>query len=358
VSPLADAPGKGRPDSARVTQATVTLAHGAGGRAMRRLIEDVFVGSFCDGPPPALEDQARLPLAAFTEVGGTLAFTTDSFVIDPLFFPGGDIGRLAVCGTVNDLAVGGARPVALSCAVILEEGLPIDDLRRIAASMRSAADEAGVAIVTGDTKVVQRGAADKIFINTGGIGIIPDGRNLAAAHIRPGDVLIVNSTIGEHGAAVMAARGDLGLQTSLVSDCRALNHLAEALLEAVPEVRALRDATRGGVAAVLNEFALAAGVCCLVEEAAIPLQPAVRGIAEILGLDPLYLANEGLMVAAVPPGRADAALGALRHHAGGERAAVIGEVRAAPVGMVVMRSLFGGERLVDLLDGEQLPRIC
>lgn len=338
-----------------VRQDSVTLAHGAGGRAMRGLVEDVFLAAFCGRPSGALEDQARLSLDG---LAGRLAFTTDSFVVDPIFFPGGDIGKLAVCGTVNDLAVGGARPVALSCAVILEEGFPVEALRRIAASMRAAADEAGVPIVTGDTKVVHRGGADKIFVTTAGIGVIPEGRELGAARIAAGDVILVNATIGEHGAAVMAARDDLGLSTALVSDCRPLTHLAEALLAAAPGTRALRDATRGGVAAVLNEFAEAAGLCCLIEEERLPLKPEVRGISEILGLDPLYLANEGLFVAVVAPDQAEAALAALRALPGGERAAIIGTVRAAPAGALVMTSLFGGERLVDMLDGDQLPRIC
>jgi hydrogenase expression/formation protein HypE len=336
----------------------VTLAHGAGGRAMRDLIDDVFLGAFSGASVTTLEDQARIALDGLCEEGARLAFTTDSFVVDPIFFPGGDIGKLAVCGTVNDLAVGGARPIALSCSVILEEGLAIGDLRRIVGSMRLAAEDAGVEIVTGDTKVVHRGAADKIFINTAGIGIIPRGRDLAAVHIRPGDAILINSSIGEHGAAVMAARDDLGLSTALVSDCRALNHLTHALLDAVPGVRAMRDATRGGIAAVLNEFAQAAGVCCLIEEELLPLKPEVRGFSEILGLDPLYLANEGLFVAVLDPQDIERAISTLRSRPGGEAATIIGQVRADPAGALVMTSLFGGERLVDLLEGDQLPRIC
>ncbi|MSU91255.1 hydrogenase expression/formation protein HypE [Rhodobacteraceae bacterium 2CG4] len=334
----------------------VTLAHGAGGRAMRDLIDGIFLAAFGNAGIAALEDQARLPLADFG--GGGLAFTTDSFVIDPVFFPGGDIGRLAVCGTVNDLVVGGARPVALSCSVILEEGLPLADLRRIAASMAAAAAEAGCRIVTGDTKVVPRGAADRIFVNTAGIGSIPQGRELAATRIRPGDALIVNSTLGLHGAAVMAARGDLGLATALESDCRPLGALVEALLDAAPGTHAIRDATRGGVATVLNEFADAAGVCCRIDEDRLPLTEAVRGLSEILGLDPLYLANEGLFVAAVPEPEAEAALAVLRPLPGGAAACRIGTVTGAPAGRVVMTSFFGGERLVDMLEGDQLPRIC
>jgi len=355
---VGDGPNLFRPRSRKVRHSTVTLAHGAGGRSMRDLIDDVFVSGFSACSVNDMEDQARISLAEFSGAGGQLAFTTDSFVVDPIFFPGCDIGKLAVCGTVNDLAVGGARPLVLSCAVILEEGFPIDDLRRISASMSLAARQAGVEIVTGDTKVVHRGAVDKIFINTAGIGTIPAGRDLGAKYIRPGDAILINSTMGEHGAAVMAARDDLGLSTDLISDCRALNQLTEVLLAAVPGVKAMRDATRGGVAAVLNEFAQTAGVCCLIEEDRLPLKPEVRGVSEILGLDPLYLANEGLFVAIVDAGQTEQALNALRSKPGGEFAAIIGEVRDQPAGAMVMTSLFGGERLVDMLDGEQLPRIC
>ena len=346
-----------RPRVGKVRQKHVNLAHGAGGRAMRDLIDDVFLGAEAGETALALEDQARLGLEAFAG-GGKLAFTTDSFVVDPIFFPGGDIGKLAVCGTINDLAVGGAAPLALSCAVIIEEGLALDDLRRIGASLRATAADAGVSIVTGDTKVVPRGMADKIFITTAGIGVIPRTRDLGARHIRAGDAIIVNSTMGEHGATIMAAREDFGLATPLESDCRSLHRLTSKLLERVPTVRAMRDATRGGVASVLNEFAQAAGLCCHIQEDRLPLKPEVRGIAEILGLDPLYLANEGLFVAVVAAADVGAAIDALRSETGGEAAAIIGEVRPAPAGALVMTSLFGGERLVDMLDGEQLPRIC
>jgi hydrogenase expression/formation protein HypE len=346
-----------RPRTGKIRHKTVTLAHGAGGRAMRDLIDDVFLAAGSGQGVLGLEDQARLPLQSFAN-GAKLAFTTDSFVVDPIFFPGGDIGKLAICGTINDLAVGGAEPLALSCAVIIEEGLPVDDLRRIGESLRAAAADAGVSIVTGDTKVVPRGAADKIFITTAGVGVIRPGRDLGAGNIRPGDAILVNSTMGEHGATIMAAREDFGLATPLESDCRPLHRLTAALLDKVPTVRAMRDATRGGVASVLNEFAQAAGLCCNIREDLLPLKPEVRGVAEILGLDPLYLANEGLFVAVVPQADADAAVDALRGELGGEAAKVIGEVRVAPAGALVMTTLFGGERLVDMLDGEQLPRIC
>ncbi|NNG02734.1 MAG: hydrogenase expression/formation protein HypE [Inquilinus sp.] len=355
---MADQGGVFRPRSGKVRQANVTLAHGAGGRAMRDLIEDVFLAAFSGSSIHTLEDQARLSMTEWADPDCTLAFTTDSFVVDPIFFPGGDIGKLAICGTVNDLAVGGARPVALSCSVILEEGMPVDDLRRISASMRVAAEDAGVQIVTGDTKVVPRGAVDKIFINTAGIGVIPEGRDLGARHIRPGDVILVSNTIGDHGAAIMAARDDLGLSADLVSDCRALNLLTQPLLNSVSGVRALRDATRGGVAAVLNEFAQSAGLCCVIREDRLPLKPAVRGISEILGLDPLYLANEGLFVAVVESHQAESAVTILRGLPGGEASAILGHVRDEPAGALIMKSLLGGERLVDMLDGDQLPRIC
>lgn len=337
----------------------IQLAHGSGGKAMRSLIDRLFLAAFSPGESVvAAEDQARLNLAGWAGPEDRLAFTTDGFVVDPLFFPGGDLGKLAVCGTVNDLAVGGAKPAYLSCAMILEEGLPIADLERLVQSMVEAAAEAGVKIVTGDTKVVHRGAADKAFITTAGVGLIPKGRDLGASHIRPGDRILVNSSVGEHGAAVMAARGDLGLTTDLVSDCRPLARQVDALLAAAPGTRAIRDATRGGVATVLNEFAQAAGLCCRIEEDALPLKDTVRGVAEILGLDPLYLANEGLFVAVVPAAEAEAALAALRPLPGGEGAALIGEILPSPAGALIQTSLFGGERLVDMLPGDQLPRIC
>ena len=272
----------------------------------------------------------------------------------PSSFPAADLGRLAVIGTVNDLAVGGAKPVALSCAVILEEGFPISDLEKITESMKHAANEAGVAIVTGDTKVVQRGAADKIFINTAGIGVIPERLLLSATNIREGDAILVNSSMGEHGAAIMAARGDLRLETELRTDCRPVFPLVQALLAAAPNTRAIRDATRGGVATVLNEFAEASNLGCYINEASLPLKDEVRGLSEILGLDPLYLANEGLFVAVAPAEEAEAALAALRREAGGAHADIIGDVRLEPKRRLVMTSLFGGDRLVDMLSGDQL----
>lgn len=334
------------------------MAHGSGGRAMRDLIDDVFLSAFGSGPIVEQDDQARLQLAELLRAGDRLAFTTDSFVIDPIFFPGGDLGTVAINGTINDLAVGGATPVALSAAMIVEAGLPVDDLRRIAASMAETARFAGVPIVTGDTKVVDRGAADKLFITTTGIGVILAGRELGPQRIQAGDAILVNDTIGNHSAAVMAARGDLKLATTLRSDCRSLHRLVEALLDVAPNTRAIRDATRGGVATVLVEFAQSSGLGLRIEEERLPVSEPVRGMAEILGLDPLYLANEGVFVAVVPAEEADAVPSRLASLAGGAAAAIIGEVTSDHSGEVVMTSLFGGERLIDMLDGDQLPRIC
>lgn len=335
----------------------VTLAHGAGGRAMRELITELIAPTFDNPLLAPLEDQAQIA-AAQLPVGASLAFTTDSYVVSPIFFPGGDIGKLAVCGTVNDLAVGGAWPRWLSCGLILEEGLPIEVLCRVLANMAAAAREAGVEIVTGDTKVVGRGAADGIFINTAGIGTIPLGRRTGAAGVRPGDKLVVNGTLGDHGIAVMAARNDLALHIPVHSDCAPLNGLVEAMFAAAPGLRWLRDCTRGGLATVANEFADEGGFSLHLEEAALPVADAVRGACEILGLDPLYLANEGKLAALVAVEHCDALLAAMRAHPLGREAVVVGEVRAERAGLVVLRSRFGGERVVDLIDGEQLPRIC
>lgn len=328
----------------------VTLAHGGGGSAMRDLVSEVFLSAFGEGGE---EDQARLEMPP-----GRLAFTTDGHTVSPLVFPGGDIGDLAVNGTVNDLAVGGAVPLALSCAVIIEEGLEVALLRRIAASMRKAADRAGVRIVTGDTKVVGRGAADGLFVTTSGVGVIPAGRDLAARHARPGDAVLVNGHLGDHGAAILTARGDMALESAVESDTAPLSALMEALLAAAPGTRCARDATRGGIASALNEIAQAAGCGIEIDETALPLRAEVRGMCEILGLDPLYLANEGRLVAMVPPGQAGAALAAMRSVPEGREARIVGTCLADPSAMVSMRTAFGGARIVDMLVGEQLPRIC
>ncbi len=333
----------------------VTLAHGGGGRAMRDLIEEIFTGVF---QPPGNEDQARLTSAALQEPGAQLAFTTDGYVVTPVEFPGGDIGKIAVCGTVNDLAVGGARPLWLSASFIIEEGCEFDLLRRIVASMAREAEAAGVAIVTGDTKVVEKGSCDTVFVTTSGVGVIPPGRDIGAAKIRPGDVAIVNGVLGDHGAAILAARGDLALSTPVQSDCAALGHLMEAVLAAAPDVRAARDATRGGIASALNEMAAEAGVTVELRDEDVPVRAEVRGMCEILGLDPLYLANEGRLVLFVPEAQAEAALAAMRRLPEGEGATVIGRAVEAGRIPVLTRTAFGGTRIVDMLVGEQLPRIC
>ena len=347
-----------RRELGRVNVAKVTLAHGGGGKAMKDLIEDVFVSVFDNGLLAPLEDQARLDLAALAQHGDRLAFTTDSFVVDPIFFPGGDIGKLAVCGTVNDLAVGGARPLYLSCAAIIEEGVELEVLRRISKSMAETARAAGVQIVTGDTKVVQKGACDKVFITTTGVGVIRSDIHLGADRARPGDVVLVNGVLGDHGAAILGARGDMQLDSPIESDCAPLNGLIDALLAAAPNVRAIRDATRGGIATVLNEFAEASQLAIEIDETKTPLRGEVKGFCEILGLDPLYLANEGKIVAIVPPDEAAAALAAMHAHAHGTGAAIIGVVRSGQPGRVTMKTVFGGVRIVDMLVGEQLPRIC
>ncbi|HEX4386399.1 MAG TPA: hydrogenase expression/formation protein HypE [Myxococcales bacterium] len=337
---------------------TVTLAHGGGGKAMKDLIHDVFVEAFDNPLLRPLEDQARFGMRELALLGDRLAFTTDSYVVDPLFFPGGDIGKLAVFGTVNDLAVGGAVPLYLSCAAILEEGLSVDLLRRVAQSMGAAARLAGVSIVTGDTKVVPRGACDKLFLCTSGVGVIRAGRELGASRARPGDKVLVNGLLGDHGAAILGARGDMQLESPIESDCAPLHGLIEAVLAAAPGTRALRDATRGGIATVLNEMAAASQVAISIDEAATPLRAEVKGFCEILGLDPLYLANEGKLVAIVPAAEAQAALAAMRAHQYGRDAAIIGEVFEGEKGRVTMQTVFGGTRIVDMLVGEQLPRIC
>lgn len=341
--------------ASRLRGERVTLAHGGGGKAMRDLITEVFTDVF---NPDDNEDQARLTADALQVPGAQLAMTTDSFVVSPVEFPGGDIGKLAVCGTVNDLAVGGAKPLFLSAAFIIEEGCEIALLRRIVATMQAEADKAGIRIITGDTKVVERGAADKVFITTTGVGVIPPGRVMGADQIRPGDVAIVNGVLGDHGAAILAARGDMALSSTITSDCQSLNGLIETVLAAAPDLRAARDATRGGLASCLNEMAEAVGVSIEIDETCVPLRAQVKGICEILGLDPLYLANEGTLVLFVPEDQAAAALEAMRSTPEGREAVVIGKAKAGHPGRVTMRTLFGGARLVDMLVGEQLPRIC
>jgi hydrogenase expression/formation protein HypE len=352
--PLPIAPRRG----GRLRDARINLSHGSGGKAMHALIEDVFLTAFDNPLLAALEDQAQIPLADLARHGDRLAFTTDSYVVDPLFFPGGDIGTLAVAGTVNDLAMCGARPLYLSCSVVLEEGLEVEILRRVVASMQRVAVQAGVAIVTGDTKVVERGAADKLFVNTAGIGVVPHGVAISASQARPGDVVIVNGVLGDHGTAILIARNQLALTAEIASDCQPLDGLVAAMLAVCPTIHCLRDATRGGIATVLNEFAQNSNVGIRIRENALPLREEVKGACEILGLDPLYLANEGKLVAVVAPTDAARVLAAMRAHPSGTGAVAIGEVTERPAGMVVLHTGFGGERIVDMLVGEQLPRIC
>jgi hydrogenase expression/formation protein HypE len=337
----------------------IVLGHGSGGLLTAELIQRLFLPVLGNDVLAALEDQATVRLPACDGAPSPrIAITTDSFVVRPPFFPGGDIGRLAVHGTVNDLAVGGARPLFLSAAFILEEGLALDDLRRIVASMRAACDEAGVALVAGDTKVVDRGKGDQVFITTTGVGLVPEGRSLSIAAARPGDRVLVSGTVGDHGIAIMSVREGIEFETVLESDTAPLNGLAEAILEACPRTRCMRDPTRGGLSAALNEMAAASGVGVELDEATIPLRAEVRGACEMLGLDPLYVACEGRLVAVVPPEDAPRALEAMRAHPLGQCAAIVGEVVGDHRGMVLLRSRVGGRRVVTPLAGEQLPRIC
>ena len=334
-------------------QGRIDLAHGSGGRAMAQLIEELFARHL-DNPFLAQgDDGAVLPGA-----DGRLVMATDSHVISPLFFPGGDIGSLSVHGTLNDLAVMGARPLWLSAAFILEEGFPLADLARIVESMGEASRAAGVPIVTGDTKVVERGKGDGVFITTTGVGSLPPGRDVSGRHARPGDVVLISGTLGDHGMAIMAARENLGFETPIVSDSAALHGLTEALFASGARVHTLRDPTRGGLATTLNEIARQSGVGIVLDEAALPINPAVAAACEFLGLDPLYVANEGKLVAIVAPDDADAALAALRAHPLGARAARIGTVQADTHRFVQMTTTLGGRRIVDWLNGDPLPRIC
>ena len=333
----------------------ITLAHGAGGKSSHVLIETVFLRELGNPVLNGLGDAAVLA----SPVGGTrLAFSTDGSVVKPRFFPGGDIGELAVNGTVNDLAMAGARPLWLTVSFILEEGLATEELIRIVRSMGAAARRAGVAIVAGDTKVVERGKADGVYIATAGVGVIERKGELSPRAVRAGDRVIVSGSIGDHGMAIMIARGDLELETDLPSDTAPVHELAAALLDATGEVRWLRDPTRGGVATVLAELALAAELGVVLDEAALPIKDEVNGACEILGIDPLYVANEGKFVAVVGPDGVEVALAALRAHPLGGDAAVIGEVCAEPPGMVLLETVFGGSRVVDMLAGDPLPRIC
>lgn len=331
----------------------VTLSHGSGGRAMVQLIEELFVSAF-DTPALRLGNDH----AVLAPPPGRLALSTDSFVVSPLFFPGGDIGSLAVHGTVNDVAMSGARPLYLSAGFILEEGLPLATLERVVNSMAKAAREAGVAVVAGDTKVVERGHGDGLFINTTGLGVIPEGLDIAGANARPGDRVLLNGTLGDHGIAVMAERHGLTLEQGAHSDSAALNGLVEAMVEAVPTIRVLRDPTRGGLAATLNEIARQSEVGMRLDEASIPVRPAVTGACELLGIDPLNVANEGKLVAICAAADVATLLAVMRRHPLGVESALIGEVIEDRRCFVQMETVLGGTRMVDWLAGEALPRIC
>ena len=331
----------------------VLLGHGSGGTLTAQLVERLFLPAFSNPTLDRLDDQAVLELE-----GGRLAFTTDSYVVSPLFFPGGDIGHLAVNGTVNDLAMSGATPRYLSAGFILEEGLALHDLRRIVLSMREAALAAGVQIVTGDTKVVGKGSGDKVFINTSGIGVVPPGVSISADRARPGDAVLLSGSVGDHGMAIMATRESLGLEGSIRSDTAALHGLVATMLEACRDLHVLRDPTRGGVATTLQEIAQRASVGIELVEEAVPVRDDVRGACEILGFDPLYVANEGKLVAIVPPAAADAVLAAMRAHPLGKGAVRLGNVTEAHPGLVVMRTGLGGSRILERPYGELLPRIC
>lgn len=334
----------------------VTLAHGSGGEMGHALVRDIL-DILRDPILEELEDAALIPFDGEHRTG-RVVFTTDSYVVRPLFFPGGDIGKLAVCGTINDLAMRGAVPLYLSAGFILEEGLPLADLKRVVASMADVAHEAGVRIVTGDTKVVERGSADKLFINTAGVGVVPADVHISASAARPGDAILLSGAVGDHGLAIMTQREGLRFESPLRSDCAPLHTLVRAMLEASPHIHTLRDPTRGGLATTLNELAGQSGVGIRIEETTIPIHEPVRAASELLGLDPLYVANEGKLVAMVAEEDAHGVLRAMRAHPRGQEAAIIGQVVDEHVGQVAMRTILGTHRLLDLLASDQLPRIC
>jgi hydrogenase expression/formation protein HypE len=338
----------------RLRDTVVTLAHGAGGKASAALVDAVFVEAFRNPYLESLGDGAVIALPG----GQRMAMSTDSFVVQPLRFPGGSIGHLAVHGTLNDLAMAGAVPSWITAAFVLEEGFPIDELREIVADMAGAALAANVQIVTGDTKVVPKGAADGLFITTAGVGLVPAGRELSPQNVRPGDKVLVSGTIGDHGMAVMLARGDLAIEADIHSDTAAVSGLVEVLLEAAPSTRWMRDPTRGGVGTVCNELAQTSGLAVVLEENRLPVRSEVAGACEMLGIDPLYVANEGKFLAIVDPAEADAALAALRSHPDSQDAREIGQITDEPAATVVVRTGFGGTRIVDMLVGDPLPRIC
>ncbi len=339
-------------------QTHIVMGHGSGGRMTQELIEKVFVPYFSN--PALLEgnDFANLLLPSNVAKGGHLAVSTDSHIVAPLFFPGGDIGKLAVCGTVNDVAMSGAHPLGLTAGFILEEGLPIETLQKVVISMAEAAKECGVPIVAGDTKVVEKGKADGLFINTAGFGWVPAERTIGGQYATPGDAVLISGTMGDHGIAVLTARGELGFEASLNSDVAPLNLLIEVLLQAIPQVHVLRDPTRGGLATTLNEIAVQSHVNITIEETAVPIKPVVQSACEMLGFDPLYVANEGKVIVILPGQYAEEALSILRAQKYGQDAAIIGKVLEAPKDRVLLKNRIGSTRILDVLAGEMLPRIC
>jgi hydrogenase expression/formation protein HypE len=336
----------------------IVMGHGSGGRMTNDLIRRVFMPHLSSPALSAGNDAGLVTLNKFTNLAGTFAISTDSHIVHPLFFPGGDIGRLSVCGTVNDVSMSGSIPLWMTAGFILEEGLPVDQLLQILQSMQEAAEEAGIQFVAGDTKVVEKGKGDGLFINTTGIGWLPEGRNISGAEARPGDSVLISGTLGDHGIAVLSARGELGFETDIESDAAPLNHMIQILLKAAPHTHVLRDPTRGGLATTLNEIAVQSQVGIWLDENTIPINPTVRNACELLGFDPLYVANEGKVIVIVPPSEEEAALSALRNHPYGLLAMRIGTVRADPPARVLLRTLIGGTRLLDMMTGEMLPRIC
>ena len=336
----------------------IVMGHGSGGKMTQDLIKNIFMPHLDSEPLSAANDFAQVSLPEGSHLNGYLSISTDSHAVAPLFFPGGDIGSLSVCGTVNDMSMAGATPLYLTAAFILEEGFDMDELEKIVLSMQRSAEEAGVQIVAGDTKVVERGNADGVFINTTGVGWVPTEHRIGGEQARPGDVVLVSGNLGDHGIAVLGARGDLGFETDIQSDIAPLNHMIQAVIKAAPHTHVLRDPTRGGLATTLNEIAVQSHTCIRLDENSLPVKPAVRAACEMLGFDPLYVANEGKLIAIVPSNEAEAALAAMKNSKYGENAAIIGVVKEEPIDRVLLNTIIGGTRLLDVMAGEMLPRIC
>ena len=333
----------------------IVMGHGSGGKMTQDLIKSIFMPHLNSEPLSAANDFAQVSLPAGSNLNGYLSISTDSHAVAPLFFPGGDIGSLSICGTVNDVSMSGAVPLYLTAAFILEEGFDMDMLEKIVRSMQQSAEEAGVQIVAGDTKVVEKGNADGVFINTTGVGWVPTEHHIGGEQARPGDIVLVSGDLGDHGIAVLGARGDLGFETDIQSDIAPLNHMIQAVIQAAPHTHVLRDPTRGGLATTLNEIAVQSHTCIRLDEKSVPVKPAVRAACEMLGFDPLYVANEGKLIAIVPADEADAALAAMQNNTYGEHAAIIGKVEAAPIDRVLLKTVIGGTRLLDVMAGEMLP---